>query len=258
MFDFLKVRRVHGYQAIPDVRKAVLDPAFRGFPELDQNQCPEDCSLCRDLCPTKAIKLHPLRIDLGTCVLCGDCAKQCPGEAIRFTNQHRIAADMEAKLIVQSGMTFQEYRSRAIRARKEINSIFGRSLKLRQVSAGGCNGCEMELGACTNVNFDMGRFGIEWVASPRHADGIVISGPISENMASALEDTYQATPAPKIIILAGTCAISGGVFSESEAIDRSFLKKYPVDLYLPGCPVHPLTVVEGILDLIRKPGKSFS
>ena len=135
---------------------------------------------------------------------------------------------------------------------KEIKKIFGKSLKLRQVSAGGCNGCEMELNACSNCNFDMGRFGIDFVASPRHADGLVITGPISENMAYALEDCYKSTPDPKIVILAGACAISGGIFQDSTKINREFLEKYPIDLYIPGCPVHPLTFINGVLDFITK------
>ena len=98
----------------------------------------------------------------------------------------------------------------------------------------------------------MGRFGIDFVASPRHADGIVITGPISENMAYALEDAYKSTPDPKIVILAGTCAISGGVFQESSTLNREFLEKYPIDLYIPGCPVHPLTFINGVLDFITK------
>jgi Ni,Fe-hydrogenase III small subunit len=130
--------------------------------------------------------------------------------------------------------------------------MFGGSLKLRQISAGGDNSCEAELNAAGNVNFDMGRFGIEFVASPRHADGIVITGPISENMAEPVQICYDATPNPKIIILAGTDAISGGIFLESKAINRSFLEKYPIDLYIPGNPVHPLTFINGVLGLISR------
>ena len=149
-------------------------------------------------------------------------------------------------------ITAEEYEKIAIQSRKEIHQIFSRSLKLRQVSAGGCNGCEMELNACSNVNFDMGRFGIDFVASPRHADGLVITGPITSNMAYALEDCYKSTPNPKILILCGACAISGGIFQNSEAINREFLEKYPIDLYIPGCPVHPLTFINGVLSFIKK------
>jgi Ni,Fe-hydrogenase III small subunit len=108
------------------------------------------------------------------------------------------------------------------------------------------------LNAANNVQFDMSRFGIDFVASPRHADGVVITGPISENMAEPLERCYHAIPNPKIVILAGTDAISGGIFADSPALNREFLSKYSVDLYIPGNPVHPLTFINGVLDLIKK------
>ena len=97
---------------------------------------------------------------------------------------------------------------------------------------------------------DLGRYGVEFVASPRHADGIVITGPVSKNMAKALEDTLLSTPEPRIIIAVGACAISGGIYADSEEIDRDFFKKYPPDLYIPGCPAHPLTIINGILDYL--------
>jgi len=130
--------------------------------------------------------------------------------------------------------------------------MFGRSLKLRQVSAGGCNGCEMELSACGNVNFDMGRFGIDFVASPRHADGIVITGPITKNMAPALMDAYKSMSEPKIVIAVGACTISGGAFADSYELNREFLENVQVDLFIPGCPPHPLTIINAILDFIKK------
>jgi Ni,Fe-hydrogenase III small subunit len=134
--------------------------------------------------------------------------------------------------------------------RKEVRKLFRKSLKLRQVSAGGDNSCEMELNATGNVNFDFGRYGVEFVASPRHADGIVITGPVSSNMSEALNICYDAVPEPKIIILVGTDAISGGVFSGSPALDRSFIEKHDIDLYVPGNPAHPLTFINGVMDLI--------
>ena len=185
---------------------------------------------------------------MGKCTFCTECSK-CNG--IKFSNYYKLASTDRNKLIITKEVLPEEYNKTAFEVRKEIKKVFGKSLKLRQVSAGGCNGCEMELNACSNVNFDMGRYGIDFVASPRHADGIVITGPISENMANALEDCYKSTPNPKIVILCGACAISGGVFQESDKINREFLNKYPIDLYIPGCPTHPLTFINAILDFIR-------
>ncbi len=129
--------------------------------------------------------------------------------------------------------------------------MFGRSLKLRSVSAGGCNGCELELNALGNVNFDMGRFGIDFVASPRHADGIVISGVATSAMAHALESVFEAVPKPRLIILCGACAISGGAFQDAGQLDRAFIGRHAVDLYIPGCPPHPLTFIHGLLAYLR-------
>ena len=176
-------------------------------------------------------------------------------ELFRFTKDYKISSVTREGLIISEGEDHPVLMD-SEKIRKEIRRYFGKSLKLRQVSAGGDNSCEWELNAAGNVNFDMGRFGIEFVASPRHANGIVITGPISKNMAEPLQICYDAIPHPKIIILAGTDAISGGIFADSPALDRSFLTKYTIDLYVPGNPVHPLTFINGILGLIRQKVRS--
>ena len=249
MIDILKIRKNQGYQAIPDVTKAEIKSPFRGYPTMDGSKCGK-CSVCRDICPVEAISKKPLSIDMGKCIFCGDCERLCPQKSIAFTTGYKIAATSREYLVVDGSKTAEQYLAGAIEARKEIKRIFGGSFKLRQVSAAGCNGCEWELNASGNPNFDMGRFGIDIVASPRHADGVLITGPISENMAPALEDAYMCTPDPKVVILAGSCAISGGVFSGSPALNREFLEKRRVDLYIPGCPVHPLTVVNGLIQFM--------
>lgn len=241
MLDTLKLKYFQGKQYIPDIPNAPMRSQFRGFPILKG-----ECKIDESICPTGALKANPLSIDMGKCTLCG----QCECEAIKFSNYYKLASTDRNKLIITENMTPEDFEKVAVEVRKEIKRVFGKSLKLRQVSAAGCNGCEMELNACSNCNFDMGRFGIDFVASPRHADGLVITGPISKNMAWALEDCYKSTPDPKIVILAGACAISGGVFQNSTELNREFLEKHKIDLYIPGCPIHPLTFINGILDFI--------
>ena len=250
MFEIIKVSLDQGHQFVPDVRNATVKPPFRGFPVIKTDSCGK-CSFCAEICPADAINFIPkVTIDLGKCVFCGECERQCPNNSIRFSQDHHLGVDQRNKLFISSGDTYEQFRSRSITAKNEITSMFGRSLKLRSVSAGGCNACEMELNAADNVNFDMERFGIEIVASPRHADGIVISGPISQNMAAALEDAYQCIPDPKIVIAMGSCAVSGGLFISSPAINRSFFDNHPVDIFLPGCPTHPLTFINAVLDFL--------
>lgn len=251
MFDSIKYLMGQSPQTIPDVSAVKLPEAFRGLPLIDTAPCPGGCAECAAACPTAAIHTEPLRIDLGYCVFCGECQSACPEKKIRFTNGYQLAASSRADLLVSAGNSAAPLFSEQ-NAREEIARYFGGSLKLRQISAGGCNACETELNACGNINFDMGRFGIEFVASPRHADGVVITGPVSANMARALEICYQAVPSPKIVVLTGACAISGGIFSDAPGLNRAVLDRLAVDLYVPGCPPHPLTFINGILQLIRR------
>lgn len=251
MFDIYKILKLQGKQYISELSEPVLPSVFRGRPVIGEQSC-GSCSACVEECPTEAIfkKGDKLCLDLGKCVFCGDCQHLCPEEKVKFTNDYKMATNSRKSLVIHEG----EDKNIVLDAelvRAEIVKYFGSSLKLRQVSAGGDNADEYELNACSNVNFDMGRFGIEWVASPRHADGLVLTGPITENMAEPLQVCYDAMPHPKILILAGTSAISAGVFAGSKALDRSFLNKYKVDLYVPGYPIHPLTFINGVLALVR-------
>lgn len=248
LIEDIKIWLHQGQQFIADIEKAQVPSPFRGRPEISTAAVDEDALI--ELCPTGAILKNPVAIDLGKCLFCGECAHAFP-EKIKFTNDHRLASNDRSKLIVKEGDT-SPIAMNPDKVRAEIQSILGRSLKLRQISAAGDNAYELELNACGNVNFDMGRYGIEFVASPRHADGIVITGPISDNMAAATKVCYEATPKPSIVVLVGAEAISGGIFAGSGALQRSFLDEVDVDLYVPGNPTHPLTFIQGILDLTRK------
>ena len=239
----------HNDEVIKNLNKVNLHKSFRGLPLVNSDLC-TNCKRCVEVCPANAINLAPLSLDLGKCVLCGECALVCENKAIQFTIEHRLSSTKRERLIIKNIHDTEDYLLNAIEVRKEIVRLFGKSLKLRQVSAGGCNGCELELNASSNINFDISRYGVEFVASPRHADGIVITGPITNNMADALDDTWEAIPEPKIVILTGACAISSGVFHQSEKLDRRFLDFHKVDLYIPGCPVHPMTFISGIMDFL--------
>jgi Ni,Fe-hydrogenase III small subunit len=246
MLNTLKILYHQGKQFIPDLRKAKVPGIFRGRPEISFEKIDEQA--LAELCPTNAISTAPVSIDLGRCTFCGECSRIYPGK-IKFTTDYRLSTNERSRLIIKEGIT-SSVTLDPDKVRKEIQNLFRGSLKLRQVSAAGDNSTELELNAAGNVNFDMGRYGIEFVASPRHADGIVITGPISRNMAEPLQITYDATPSPKIIILAGTDAISGGIFEGSPALDRKFIEQNHIDLFIPGNPVHPLTFINGVLDLL--------
>ena len=228
-----------------------LPERFRGRPLLDPALCAADCRACIDACPTGALAANPLRIDLGACLFCPVCAEACPEGAIAYSRDHRLAATLRASL-VQVGPAPDPPPVEALGA--AMRRVFGRSLRLRQVSAGGCNGCEAELVALGNVVFDLSRFGVQFVASPRHADGLVVTGPVTDNMKLALAKTYEAVPAPKLVIAVGACAISGGPFAESPTAADGVPSDIPVDLYVPGCPPHPLTVIDGLLRLLGRLG----
>jgi Ni,Fe-hydrogenase III small subunit len=248
MLANLKILFHQGKQFIPDVTTAKVPGIFRGRPIISTDKV-DEVELA-NICPLNAIATNPVSIDLGKCNFCGECALRFPNK-IKFTTDYKLSSNRRELLVVKEGDD-SPITVDGLSVRPEIRQLFGRSLKLRQVSAGGDNSCEWELNAANNVQFDMSRFGIEFVASPRHADGLVITGPITANMAEALQICYDAIPEPKIVILAGTDAISGGVFADTPAIDRSFLDRIKVDLYIPGNPVHPLTFINGLLNLTRK------
>ncbi len=257
MLKEIKVLKSHGRQYVKNLRTQSVSDVFRGRPVISGDISREEIEMVCALCPVLAINRECGSIDLGKCVFCRECSFAIPGK-VKFTNDYRIAVNKRDDLVVHPGADTL-LRLDEGKIRREIRRVFRGSLKLRQVSAGGDNSCEMELSASGNVNFDAGRYGIEFVASPRHADGIVITGPVSENMSEALQICYDAVPEPKIIILAGTDAISGGIFANGMAnqenvpsgtIKREFISSHHIDLYVPGNPMHPLTFINGVMDLL--------
>ena len=245
MFSSLKVRISQGRQYIVDLRKA--SPAgFRGLPVIRATACEAGCTACLPVCPTGAIALDPVRIDLGRCTFCRECELACPVNKIGFTNGFKMASDTREGLVVREGAGEPS----PVKVSQGLKQLFGRSLKLRSVSSGGCNGCELELNAASNVNFDMSRYGIDFVASPRHSDAVVISGPLTKHMHEALERAWLGLPDPKFVISFGACAISGGLYADSPELDRGFLGRFTPSLYVPGCPPHPLTFIVGLMDLL--------
>jgi len=248
MFRELRILKHQGRQYIKDLRRQPVSDLFRGRPVISSDITSDEIdSVCR-ICPSGAISNTEGSIDLGKCVFCRECEFLLKGR-IRFLNDYRIAANRRDDLVIRPGDD-KPVRLDESAVRKDIRKLFRNSLKLRQVSAGGDNSGEMELNASGNVNFDFGRYGVEFVASPRHADGIVITGPVTENMAEALKLCYEAVPQPSVIILVGTDAISGGMFSNSPAINRTFIDTHAPDLYVPGNPAHPLTFINGVMDLL--------
>lgn len=206
-----RVSQKHRTIAWPDGPAPVLPDRFRGLPYLDAARCPEGCRDCADVCPTAAISFREGRpaIDLGRCLFCPECEAACPGKAISFTRDPRLAVRSREALVLEGAALPL---ARALDAK--LLSLLGRSLKLRQVSAGGCNACESDVNVLSTIGWDLGRFGIQVVASPRHADGLLITGPVTRNMELALRKTWDAVPPPKIVIAVGACVISGGPYHD--------------------------------------------
>ncbi|HUA64451.1 MAG TPA: NADH-quinone oxidoreductase subunit NuoB [Alphaproteobacteria bacterium] len=240
----------------PDGPAPALPDRHGGSLKVDGAKCGEGCSACVPVCPTQAIvraEGKPVALDLGRCIFCAACVEVCPSKAITQTGDHRMAARRREDL--KLGEPEKEQVRLAAALDEKLRKHFGRSLRLRQVSAGGCAACEADTNVLGTIGWDLGRFGIQFVASPRHADGLLVTGAVSKNMVLALQKAYAAVAAPKIVIAVGACAIAGGPFIGNPQILNGAASVVPVDLYIPGCPPHPLTILDGLLRLLDRLGK---
>jgi Ni,Fe-hydrogenase III small subunit len=231
-------------------RPAEFPERFRGRPALDASRCSSRLARCAAGAPSALVQISPAgepRLDLGACLFSPEEAAACPEGAIRFTGDPRLAATgRDALLATGDEAPAVQALDRAQRR------LFGRSLRLRSVVAGSCGGCEAELVALGNVVFDLQRFGIQFVASPRHADGIVVTGAVNVNMELALRKAWEAVPDPRLVIAVGACAIAGGPFAGSPEVRGGVPDDLPVDLWVPGCPPHPITLLDGLLRLLGR------
>lgn len=249
MFKTLRARWIQGYRtgSFPKKRPS-LPERFLGRPVIAKDATAADAAKMASVCPVNAvltIEGQPA-IDMGACIFCGTCAEVCP--RVRFTHEHQLAAFSRKALIVRPNTPTppQEEPDRA------FSRLCGRSLKIRQVSAGGCAACELDFNVLNTPAWDLNRLGIEVVASPRHADAVLVTGPVTDNMRLALEKTHTAMAKPSRVIACGACAISGGIYAKSPVTAAGLENVLKPDIYIPGCPPHPSTILDGILKLMGR------
>ena len=226
-------------------------------------------------------------LSYGDCIFCGLCGPVCPHQAISFNGKFQLASRTKKELNSQFSFPLLECQKDAafvsgpklpnkerteeaqnfaqgdfsgrlsmeaigLKLKDKIKDLFGRSLHVREIDAGSCNGCEVEIVNLSNPVYDAERFGVHFVASPRHADMLLVTGPVTRQMELALVKTYEATPSPKLVVACGTCAISGGIFEGNYAVIGGVDRSIPVDVYIPGCPPRPEAILHGIFLALDK------
>lgn len=241
--------------------KPINSSLFIGRPEIDQAKC-SFCGECAERCPSKAIVLDKLSGSIGInydeCVFCTLCEDVCQKGAAKMTNRFELAEKDRARLrnntlvIDEASLPEMPYELICSQLKANIRKAFGRSLHIREVDSGSCNGCDYEINALNNPFNDVERLGISFVASPRHADMLLVTGTATRNMQQALIKTYNATPDPKLVVAVGACACSGGIFRDTYATSNGIDRLVPVDVYIPGCPPRPQALMYGILKALER------
>jgi len=234
---------------------------FIGKPEIDLEKCTR-CGECMVHCPSNAIVIdknsNEIGINYDECIFCALCEDICSNGSAKMTTKFELAENDRNKLrmrkivITENNMIDKSYETLSLELKKKINKLFKRSLQIREVDAGSCNACDYEINAVNNPFNDIERLGIHFVASPRHADMLLVTGSITRNMENALIKTYNATPDPKLVVAVGACACSGGIFKGNYATNNGIDSILPVDVYIPGCPPRPQTIIYGILKALDR------
>ncbi len=249
----------NGIETIKNLADSLSSENYRGSAVFTAEPTDDQRSMLEDICPTKALfsikENDAMGLDNGKCIMCGYCSEASP-QTIKISNKPAIPVKMKSQIIGYSSpqtlSSEKPYEQIGNELKEKIQKMFGRSLAIRQIDAGSCNGCEIEIAALNNPIYDIERFGIHFVSSPRHADVLLVTGPASRNMETALLRTYEATPGPKIVIAVGACACSGGIFGDTYATTGGIDKVIPVDIYIPGCPPRPEVLLQGLLLAINR------
>jgi formate hydrogenlyase subunit 7 len=243
---------VQGKQTAPwplsegdDGQKGVI-----GMPRYHPELCSDECRTCADVCPTRAITMRPdgsgrLDIDYGRCIVCQLCTEACPTGAMGASGDWAFGVRQREDLIWRQG-------GEGASAKPATPTGFRRSLHVRHVDAGSCNGCESELQALNNAFYNLHRLGIFFTASPRAADLLLVTGPVTSAMLEPLRATYEAMAEPRWVMAVGTCAVSGGIAEGGYASGRGLEGVLPVDVYLPGCPPNPAAIIEALLMFLNR------
>jgi formate hydrogenlyase subunit 7 len=238
----------------PEGQDAQVQPGVLGLPEFDQQQCSENCRACADVCLPGAITVQDgtdterLTIDYGRCIACQLCTEMCPTGAFKTSENWAFGVRKREDLQWAEALSSET----AEKLKHKIQGCFGRSLHIRHVDAGSCNGCESELQALNNPYYNLHRLGIFFTASPRSADLLLVTGSVTYAMREPLLETYNAMPEPRWVMATGTCAVSGGATGGGYSCAHGVEDILPVDIYLPGCPPNPAAIIHSLLLLLDR------